>query len=68
VLRIILVSLDKRLHKTIILDEPFSGAEDERIPKIAEFISTMSKRLNIQIVMVTQSELFESGADKVITI
>jgi len=66
--RIIIVCLSKDCHKTIILDEPFSGAESERTDAIAEFLQRVIKDFGIQVILITHNEIYESYADKVVRI
>lgn len=68
VIRIIVVSMLKNVERTVILDEPFSGAEKERKPLIGEFISSVSERFGVQLIFVTHDKVFENYADKVVRI
>jgi DNA repair exonuclease SbcCD ATPase subunit len=65
IIRVILVSLDTTVANVLVLDEPFGGAENSRKESIAEFLQKVCKEFNVQIIMVTHSEIFEDYADTV---
>lgn len=66
--RVIMVSLDPEVHKTIILDEPFSGAAVDKIDKIVEFMYEISENFGIQLIVISHMQEFVDYADKVITL
>lgn len=66
--RMIIVCLDSRLCKTIILDEPFSGVDEERMPTIAEFLKKVIKEFKLQMIIVTHDSDLEMIADNVINL
>lgn len=45
-------------------DEPFKNLSKEYLPAAAEFLHTLSKRLGIQVVMITHRPELHSVADK----
>jgi len=64
-LRIVLWSLEKpRSRNVIILDEPMIGV-GSLIGRASQMIKTISKKLNIQIIMLTHSDELKEIADTV---
>jgi len=68
IIRTIMVSLDPTVPDVISLDEPFSGGDDARMPAIAEFLSEITEKFKIQLIMVTHKTIFESYAKGIIRI
>lgn len=68
ILRIMLVKLDNSLDNVIILDEPLGGLEPTRDAVAAKFLSRVAKKLDMQIIVVTQSEKFSACSDNVVEI
>ena len=50
---------------TLILDEPFRFISKELLPKVSLLLKELSKKLQIQIIMITHSKELISSADKV---
>jgi len=63
--RIIIVSLDPKLHKTIILDEPLNGMSDEKVNVVTELLVDVCKDFGLQMIMVTHHRQMADYADKV---
>lgn len=63
-LRLAVLQLNKKHRRTIILDEPFRFVSKNYIPKVADMIQELSKKLEIQIIIVTHIKELESCADK----
>lgn len=63
-LRILLIlSYRPQLRKVIVLDEPFVGMDDEKLPNVAALLRKMVDEAGIQIIMVTHYEPFIDVAD-----
>lgn len=56
---------ESKLDQVLILDEPFKNLDVERIELASEWISKISKELNIQIIMVTHIPELTNKSDKV---
>lgn len=65
-LRIVLWSLEKpRSRNTFILDEPFSnGLGDELYIKAGQMLKELSKKLKLQIIMITYNPAFIEVCDR----
>lgn len=63
-LRLAVLQLNKKHRRTIILDEPFRFISKNYLPKVADMIKELSKKLKIQIIIVTHIKELESCADK----
>jgi ABC-type thiamine transport system ATPase subunit len=48
-------------RRLLLLDEPFSSLDNTNRPKIAALLETLSKELNLQIIMVTHIHDLELG-------
>lgn len=68
ILRLVLVKLDGRSRKILILDEPTSGVESERQALVSKFLLDISDKFNIQFIVVTHSKELAEGATKEIKI
>jgi predicted ATPase len=64
-LRIILVKLDDKSRKIIVLDEPTSGVEIERQRIVSKLLSEICIKFGIQLIVVTHSEELCFHAEKV---
>lgn len=53
------------LRKTIILDEPFRFVSANLLPDAAQMLHSISKKLGLQIIMVSHSDDLIEGADRV---
>lgn len=60
-----LKSRGSKTRNTIILDEPFRFLSQDLQPKASVMVGELSKRLNMQIIMVTHNESLIEAADKV---
>ena len=67
VIKIIFIYL-KRSSKIIILDEPLKFLSRDYIEQSSNFIHEISKRMNIQIILVSHKPDLEISCDKLITI
>ena len=67
VIKIIFIYL-KKSSKIIILDEPLKFLSRDYIEQSSNFIRNISKRMNIQIIVVSHKPDLELGCDKLITI
>ena len=67
VIKIIFIYL-KRSSKIIILDEPLKFLSRDYIEQSSNFIHEISKRMNIQIILVSHKPDLEISCDKIITI
>ena len=54
-----------RSRNTIILDEPFRYLSKQHQEKAGQLLSEISKKLSIQIIMVTHNQEYIKSADKV---
>jgi len=57
-----------RSRNTLILDEPFRYLSTDLLPRANEMLKEISKKLNLQIIMVSHAEELIEGADKVFTV
>lgn len=65
-LRVAIWSLKQpRSQNTIVLDEPFRFLSKQHQEKASKLLSEISRKLGIQIIMVTHNQEFISAADKV---
>lgn len=65
-LRVASWSMQKpRSRAVLILDEPFRYLSSNLLPKASLMLKEISKKLNLQIIMVTHSEELIEDADKV---
>lgn len=66
IFRLILIKLDKRNRKILILDEPAGGVEKERQPLLSKFLKEICEKFEVQLIVVTQDmELCEWADAKV---
>jgi len=54
-----------RVRNVMILDEPFSSVDVRAQEKISDFLKVVSKKLNIQIIMVSHSNRIIKSSDKI---
>lgn len=65
-LRVAIYSLkSQKTRNTIVLDEPFRFLSKQHQEKASQLLSELSKKLNIQFIMVTHNQEFIKSADKV---
>ena len=67
VIKILLIYL-KKSSRIIILDEPLKFLSRDYIEQSSNFIHDISKRMNIQIILVSHKPDLEISCDKLITI
>ena len=66
VMRLITVRLLRdALRQVVVLDEPLAMLSERYLEPAAEFISTLSRDLGIQVIMVSHQNEFAEAADKV---
>lgn len=68
ILRIVLIKLDNRSRKIVILDEPLSGLEIERQKIASKFLYEISEKFGIQLLVVTHSAELTEHATKEIRV
>lgn len=51
-----------------IFDEPFRNLSEKYQPKVSEFINEISKKMNIQFIIITHIKEFINNADNIIEI
>jgi len=54
-----------RSRNVLILDEPFRYLSSDLLPKASEMLNQISKKLKLQIIMVTHAEELIENADRV---
>lgn len=64
-LRVALMLLTPTQRKLLILDEAFAQLSAEYLPNLSEFISQLTERTGIQVLMVTHSPELTADADVV---
>lgn len=52
----------------LLLDEPFRNVSADRHPFVVDLLETVSKKLSLQLIMITHRNRLADRADKVITI
>ena len=67
VIKVIFIHL-KKTSKIIILDEPLKFLSRDYVEQSSNFIRDISKRMNIQIIIVSHKPDLEVSCDKLITI
>jgi DNA repair exonuclease SbcCD ATPase subunit len=53
---------------TLLLDEPFRNVSEDRHPFVVDLLETVSKKLGLQLIMITHRDRLTDRADRVITI
>lgn len=66
ILRIILIKLDSKSRKIIILDEPLTGVEPDRLENASKLLHEVCSRFEIQLIVVSHRKQLQEEADKVI--
>lgn len=61
----ILCIIKKNLARLVLLDETFAAVGEEYITNTSKLISELSKKLGIDILLVTHQKEFQHGADNV---
>lgn len=64
-LKLIVLINDSDLERILVLDEPGKHLSINHVPKFAHFIQTISKKLGIQIIMVSHHQCMSQYADSV---
>jgi hypothetical protein len=62
-LQAVLVLLTPNARPVLFLDEVFSQVSENYLPSLSEFIKELTDRTNLQIVLVTHSDVFAEDAD-----
>jgi DNA repair exonuclease SbcCD ATPase subunit len=62
---IIPIFVDKKARRFVVLDERFKCLSDEYLPRIAQVLKFLQKRLKIQFVIITQHKELKEAGDKV---
>ena len=58
------VSVQPKLRHLLILDEPFGMVEKSFRPAVAELLMELSRRLDLQVLMITQEDEYLACADR----
>jgi len=53
---------------TLLLDEPFRNVSEDRHPFVVDLLEAVSKKLGLQLILITHRNRLTDRADKVITI
>jgi len=61
----ILCIIKKKFARLMLLDETFAAVGDEYIPNTSDLVSQLSKKLGIDVLLVTHKKEFQHGADNV---
>lgn len=48
-------------RKLLILDEPFSGVDEENMPRVAALLETLAREMGLQIILVTHDTALQVG-------
>ena len=64
-LKLIVLINDDSLERILILDEPGKYLSANHVPKFANFIQTISKKLKIQVIMVSHHQCMGQYADSI---
>lgn len=64
-LQAVLVLLTPGARPVLFLDESFSQVSENYLDNLAQFLKEMTERTNLQIILVTHSDVFAEYADKV---
>lgn len=57
-----------RSNNVLILDEPFGNVASDLLPHVSEMLLEITRRLKLQLIMVTHSELLQAAADRTFTV
>jgi ABC-type transporter Mla maintaining outer membrane lipid asymmetry ATPase subunit MlaF len=55
-------------NNVLVLDEPFGNVSPDLLPRVSQMLQTISKQLNVQIIMISHSEDIINAADKTFTV
>lgn len=64
-LRLLVILSRKNTDRVCILDEAYKHMDDERIEFVGKFLKTISKKMDIQIIMSTHHQELQQDADKI---
>jgi ABC-type uncharacterized transport system YnjBCD ATPase subunit len=64
VLRLVLLLKTPGARRVLLLDESFAHVSREYEPRVAEFLSEVSKNAGVQIILITHSDAFSDVADQ----
>lgn len=67
-LRVSVLLLTPGARKIIVLDEVFAQLSENYVPRMAQFLSELSHKSGLQVLLVSHQEQFSEYADKVIRI
>ncbi len=65
---VIIESLQPKNTGFLLFDESFEGLSEDYLSKAGQFLSTISKKLNRQIIMITHQESLKTFADHTVNI
>lgn len=67
-LRVAVWKLANRYRNVLVLDEPFRFVSKNYLPNVSKMVKKLSKKLKLQIIMITHIEEMKDCADKVFDI
>lgn len=67
-LRVAVWKLANRYRNVLVLDEPFRFVSKNYLPSVSKMVKELSKKLKLQIIMITHIEEMKDCADKVFDI
>jgi DNA repair exonuclease SbcCD ATPase subunit len=67
-LRVAVWKLANRYRNVLVLDEPFRFVSKNYLPNVSKMVKELSKKLKLQIIMITHIEEMKDCADKVFDI
>lgn len=62
-LRMVLVILDERLDKILILDETLAQVSSDYEEPLADFVQDLARSSGLQLIIITHSDAFDNVAD-----
>jgi ABC-type thiamine transport system ATPase subunit len=62
-IRMVLVVLDDRVDKTLVLDETLAQVSREYEEPLAEFVQNLARETGLQLIIITHSDAFDGVAD-----
>ena len=64
-LKLIVLLNDSELDRVFVVDEPGKHLSVNHVPKFAKFLQTISRKLNVQIIMSSHHECMDQFADSI---
>ena len=64
-LKLIVLLNDSDLDRVFVIDEPGKHLSIDHVPKFAKFLQTISKKLNVQIIMSSHHQCMDRYADSI---